>query len=189
MNIDDLIKKSQNGEAFSKAELIQMLELPPDSDKTYRLLAQANRISKDLTANRAEVHAQFALNLAPCRCSCAFCSFSGAARRIAIPGTAMDTMGMISELRMAQIVAVTRLALPRSVLGNCTHEPCTLGGLAGANLFWVEAGANPRDVSERTEEGRGATIADCRRLFNECGWDNWQAPSRFYNGNPTRPAS
>lgn len=108
-------------------------------------------------------------------------SYSGAARRIAIPGTKMAERGMISELRMAQIVAVTRLGMPRSVIGNCTHEPCTLGAIAGANLFWAELGANPRDVETRTEEGRGDTVEHCALLFRESGWDLWHGPSRFYN--------
>lgn len=110
-------------------------------------------------------------------------AYSGAARRIAIPGTSMASRGMISELRMSQIVAVTRLAMPRSVIGNCTHEPCTPGALAGANLFWAEVGGNPRDVKEKTEEGRGETVASCRRIFNENNWEVWNGPSRFYSGN------
>lgn len=332
MEIDDMIKKSRNAESFTKEELVEMLEFPPDSPETYLLMAEANRISKELTENRAEVHAQFALNLAPCACNCAFCSFaimngvferetkitpqeavafarqfegdganaifvmttanysfgkfieisreirknlkaettlianvgdqslenakrikeagyagvyhalrlregvdsalspekrkqsirnfqeagleigtcvepigpehtneeiaelilftgsfnpsySGAGRRIAIPNTEMAALGMISELRMAQIVAVTRLGVPRTVTGNCTHEPCTLGGLAGANLFWAEVGANPRDSKERTEEGRGESVESCRHLFHECGWDVLDRPSRYYNGS------
>lgn len=318
MQIDDLLKKSLNGEPLSWEDLLQMLRYTPDSHESYRIMAESNRISKELTGNKAEVHAQFALNLAPCACNCAFCSFaqgngvftretrispeeavaqarqfeqdganavfvmttasypfelfleisrevrrhlkpqtvlvanigdqppqnarrlkdagfagvyhaerlregsdtgipsrqrkasienflqaglsvgtcvepigpehsneeiadmilftgsfnpaySGAARRIAIPGTEMARLGMISELRMAQIVAVTRLGVPRSVTGNCTHEPCTLGAVAGANLFWAEAGANPRDTRERTEEGRGETVRSCRTLFQESG--------------------
>ncbi len=279
MNVQEMIRKSQDGRPFSKQELIEMLSLKPDSPEAYLLMAEANRISKELTGNQAEVHAQFALNLAPCSCNCAFCSFakkngifdtqteisaeeavafatqfehdganaifimttaqydfgkfleisqeirrslkpettlianvgdqspanaarireagfagvyhalrlregrdtaippekrkksvrafqeaglvvgtcvepvgpehtneeladlilftgsfepaySGAARRITIPGTEIAARGMISELRMAQIVAVTRLGVPRTVPGNCTHEPCTLGALA-----------------------------------------------------------
>jgi biotin synthase len=108
-------------------------------------------------------------------------SFSGAARRIPIPGTEIAKRGAISELRMAQIVAVTRLGMPRAVLGNCTHEPCTLGGLAGANLFWAEVGANPRDTKEKTEEGRGETVESCNTIFRECGWDVYRGPSRYYS--------
>jgi len=329
MTIDDLLKKSRDGINFSRDELVQMLSYPPDSEPSYRIMAEANRISKDLTGNQAEIHAQFALNLAPCPCNCMFCSFaksnnvfkdetrinvetavayarqferdganavfvmttahyplslfieisqevrknlspstlmianvgdqslenalkikdagyagvyhamrlregkdtglnpaarletmrnfqeaglvvgtcvepvgpehtneeladmilftaslnpafSGAARRISIPGTQIAKRGMINELRMAQIVAVTRLGMPRTVKGNCTHEPCTLGGLAGANLFWAEVGANPRDTQEKTEEGRGETVPSCQTIFEECGWKTWDGPSQFY---------
>ena len=107
-------------------------------------------------------------------------AFSGAARRIAIPGTKMAERGMISEARMAQIVAVTRLAMPHAVKGNCTHEPCGIGAWAGANLFWAESGANPRDVQEQTEEGRGQSVASCRTIFQEADWGILDGPSRFF---------
>lgn len=329
MNIQTMIDKSRDGVPLSRPELMYLLGLRPDSPESYSVMAEANRVSKELTGNRAEIHAQFALNLAPCPADCRFCSFarvngvfreetritpeqatayakqferdganavyvmttakypfdlflevsreirrnlqpetvlvanvgdqspgsakrlkdagfagvyhalrlregtdsglspekrkesmkdfreagllvgtcvepvgpehtneeladlilftaslnpaySGAARRIPIPGTEMAARGTITELRMAQIVAVTRLGMPRTVLGNCTHEPCTLGGLAGANLFWAEAGANPRDTTEKTEEGRGETVQSCRTLFSECGWEAWEGASRFY---------
>ncbi len=327
--VDEFIKKSQDGEGFTKGELQAMLAYPPDSAAAYRIMAEARRLSKELTGDKAEIHAQFALNLAPCPCNCRFCSFaeangvfaketrltpeeavssallleaaganavfvmttahypfelfleisreirrhvkpetvlianvgdqtpanaakiksagfagvyhalrlregtdstipperrresilnfqeaglkvgtcvepvgpehtneelaemilytasiqpaySGAARRITIPGTAMARRGMISELRMAQIVAVTRLAMPREVPGNCAHEPCTLGAVAGATLFWAEIGANPRDTAEKTESGRGHTVSACRTLFQESGCGLLAGPSRFY---------
>ena len=330
MNIKDLLRKSREGERLSKMELVQMLDYPADTPETYLIMAEANRLSKELTQNKGEVHAQLALNLGPCTGNCGFCSFaqcngifkdetqlspeqavryakqfeidganavfimttaqypfemfieisqeirrnlkphtimianvgdqtlprakeiqgagysgvyhalrlregadtdlapdarknsirnfqeaglgvgtcvepvgpehtsdeladaivftgsfdpafSGAARRIVIPGTQMARRGMISEQRMAHIVAVTRLGVPRTVLGNCTHEPCTLGAIAGANLFWAEVGANPRDIKEKTEEGRGETVESCRQIFRESGWDIWSGPSRFYH--------
>ncbi len=330
MQINDLIKKSGDGETLSRKELVYLLGFAPDSAEAYRVMAEASRISKSLSGGKAEVHAQFAVNLAPCNCNCLFCSFakingvfdaateltpeeavtyarrfesdganavfmmstarypferflemavevkrnlmpettlvanvgdqslkdavrlkdagfsgvyhavrlregtdtslsvedrkqsirtfqeaglfvgtcvepvgpehtdeelaemieltasfhpaySGAARRIPIPGTAIAERGMISELRMAQIVAVTRLGMPRSVMGNCTHEPCTLGAIAGANLFWAEVGANPRDIEEKTEEGRGETVASCKVIFQESHWDTYNGPSRYYN--------
>ncbi|NPU85708.1 MAG: radical SAM protein [Syntrophaceae bacterium] len=331
MDVDDLLKKTRDGATLSGEDLVFLLGLPPDSADAYRVLAEGNRVSREITGNRAEVHAQLALNLAPCPCDCLFCSFaqvngvfteetrlsaeeavayarrfeadganavyvmttarypfglflevsreirrslkpetilvanvgdqpperamqireagyagvyhalrlregadtlipparrkesirafreaglavgtcveplgpehtneeiaeailftasvkpaySGAARRIAIPGTEIARRGMINELRMAQIVAVTRLGVPRSVLGNCTHEPCTLGGLGGANLFWAESGANPRDTEEATEKGRGLSVPDCRKLFHECGWGVLDGVSRYMNG-------
>lgn len=329
MSWKDAVTKAGGGDLLNREDIIRLLEMPPDSESSLMVMAEANRISKILTDDRAEVHGQLALNVGPCPCNCAFCSFaqkngifkderrispelavayasqlereganaiyvmttarypldlfldisrdirgnlspqtvmianvgdqsvadarrirdagyagvyhalrlregvdtglspanrkasianfqeagldvgtcvepvglehtneeladmilftasfhpafSGAARRIPIPGTPLGERGMISEVRMAQIVAVTRLAMPRSVRGNCTHEPCTLGGLAGANLFWAEVGANPRDVKEKTEEGRGDTVAECRKMFRECGWGLLEGPSRYF---------
>ncbi|MDB9823024.1 radical SAM protein [Deltaproteobacteria bacterium] len=332
MELIDLMRKSQDGEMLSREELIYLLGLSPDSAESYLVMAEANRISKELSMGQAEVHAQFALNLAPCPSDCLFCSFaqingvfteetrlepeqavayakqfesdganavfvmstarypfeqfiemsqeirknlkpettlianvgdqslenseklketgfsgvyhalrlregtdtklspenrkksiqnfqnaglevgtcvepvgpehtneelaemieftasfnpsySGAARRIPIPGTEIAKRGIINELRMAQIVAITRLGMPRTVMGNCTHEPCTLGAVAGANLFWAEVGANPRDIEEKTEEGRGETVKGCQTIFQESGWDVWAGSSRYYNSH------
>jgi biotin synthase len=329
MQTEEILKKTQSGNVPSKEELIHLLSLVPDSAEAYMVMAEATRLSKELSGGNAEVHAQFAINLAPCSCDCLFCSFakingvfnkateltperaiayarqfemdganavfmmstaqypferfiemaqevkknlkaettlianigdqtlknsirlrdtgfsgvyhalrlregtdttlsvekrkqsirdfmeaglkvgtcvepvgpehtneelaemieftasfnpsySGAARRIPIPGTAIAERGVISELRMAQIVAVTRLGMPRSVTGNCTHEPCTLGAIAGANLFWAEVGANPRDIAEKTEEGRGETVRGCQSIFHESNWHIWDGPSRYY---------
>ena len=329
MNTESLIRKSQAGEVLSKEELVYLLELPVDSAETYMVLAEAARVSKEVTGGKAEVHAQFAVNLAPCPCECLFCSFavangiftesteltpeeavsyarqfeddgasaiymmitanypferflelsqeisrnlkpettmvanvgdqsvrnalrlkdagfsgvyhalrlregtdtelspdarkrsignfkeaglevgtcvepvgpehtneeladmivftgtfdpafSGAARRIPIPGTEMAKLGTISEIRMAQVVAASRLGVPRSVMGICTHEPCTLGAIGGANLFWAEVGANPRDVEEKTEEGRGETVGRCQTIFQESNWGVWNNPSRYF---------
>ena len=327
--MEELIKKIRSSERLSKNELVYLLDFPPDAVETYRVMAEARKISKALSGGKAEIHAQFAVNLAPCDCNCLFCSFarangvfhhsseltveqvvchalqfekeganavymmstarfsferyleiagevrkklkpetllianvgdqsedeairlkdagftgvyhalrlregkdtglspekrkksirnfkeaglavgtcvepvgpehtneelsemieftasiqpafSGAARRIPIPGTIMAQRGAISEMRMAQIVAVTRLGIPQTVIGNCTHEPCTLGAAAGANLFWAEAGANPRDVTEKTEKGRGETVARCKSIFRESGWDTRNGPSIFF---------
>jgi biotin synthase len=330
VNLQDLLKKSRQHEAFSKEELIWMLELAPESPESYQIMHEARRLSLEITGNQHEVHAQLALNLAPCPKNCKFCSFavingvfdkptklshqeavrdalileqagasavyvmatanydfgefleisaeikhhlkpetvfvanvgdrtpeeaqrmaevgfhgvyhalrlregtdtaippqkrldsfrafkeaglglgtcvepvgpehsaeeiaelilltgslepaySGAARRISIPGTEMAVNhGMIPELRQAQIVAVTRLGVPASVKGNCTHEPCSLGAAAGASLFWAEIGANPRDTQERTEDGRGADVARCAQLFWEAGCGVLKGPSNYY---------
>ena len=329
MHLNDLLTKACNDERLSADEVVYLLSLPSESSESYQLLAASRQLSDQVCLGQAEVHAQFAVNLAPCPKNCMFCSFaakngifkaaskvspdaavasaltfeqnganaiylmatasfdlsefceygqevrralrpetvlianvgdqlasgarllkeagfngvyhalrlregtdsdiqpedrlrsirafkeaglifgtcveplgpehtneelaelilftaahqpafSGAARRISIPGTALAERGMISELRMAQIVAVTRLAVPHAVKGNCTHEPCGIGALAGANLFWAETGANPRDVTERTEEGRGHTVAGCRAIFSEADWQVLEGPSAFF---------
>ncbi len=107
-------------------------------------------------------------------------TYSGAARRIPIPGTELARHGQVSELRMAHILAVTRVVLPLTIAGHCTHEPNVLGAVAGANLMWAERGANPRDTHERTEEGRGMTVPQCRAVLAEADWQCLHGPSCFY---------
>ena len=76
IEIHDLMKKSQEGEILSRSELVYLLGLSPDSAESYLVMAEANRISKELSRGQAEVHAQLALNLAPCPSNCLFCSFA-----------------------------------------------------------------------------------------------------------------
>jgi biotin synthase len=106
--------------------------------------------------------------------------YGGSARRIPIPDTEMATHGIVSEARMAHILAVVRLALSDDVAGNCTHEPNVIGAAAGANLLWAEAGSNPRDTEAKTENKRGMTVQDCIRVFEEAEWEVLKGPSRFY---------
>lgn len=107
--------------------------------------------------------------------------YSGAMRRITIPGTELEKHGMLTEYQMAYLVAVTRLAMGRNLMANCTHEPNLLGANAGANLFWAEVGTNPRDTEVETSEGRGLDTVFCKNLFNEADYDVHQGPSVFYS--------
>lgn len=106
--------------------------------------------------------------------------YSGSARRIPIPNTKMAEYGIVSEARMAHILAVVRLALDYDIPGNCTHEPNVIGSAAGANLLWAETGSNPRDTEEETEGKRGMTVMDCVGVLKEAEWEVLQGPSRFY---------
>ena len=106
--------------------------------------------------------------------------YSGSARRIPIPNTEMAEYGIVSEARMAHILAVVRLALGYEIPGNCTHEPNVIGAAAGANLLWAEAGSNPRDTEKETEGKRGMTVRDCIRVLEEAEWKVLQGPSKFY---------
>ncbi|MEZ4526916.1 MAG: radical SAM protein [Desulfobacterales bacterium] len=78
MDIHEILKKSQSGDVLSREDMIHLLDLSPDSSETYMLMAEANRISRELSDGKAEVHAQFAVNLGPCNCECLFCSFAKA---------------------------------------------------------------------------------------------------------------
>ena len=108
-------------------------------------------------------------------------AFSGAARRIPIPGTSLSSLGKVSEARMAHIVAVVCLATGYAVPGNCTHEPNVLGVTAGANLLWAEAGSNPRDTVSNTENSRGFDISRCQEIFSEADIELLKGPSRMFS--------
>jgi biotin synthase len=109
--------------------------------------------------------------------------YSGAMRRINIPGSELARYGMISEYRLAFLVAIVRLAMGRDLVGNCTHEPNLLGPVAGANLFWAEVGTNPRDTEAETSKGRGLDVKSCMEMFKEADFDILQGPSVIYREN------
>lgn len=106
--------------------------------------------------------------------------YSGAARRIPIPGTELGRLGLVSEARMAHILAVVRLSLGYDIPGHCTHEPNVIGCAAGANLLWAESGSNPRDTEADTEGKRGASVAECREILRQAEWKVLDGPSAFY---------
>ena len=106
--------------------------------------------------------------------------YSGAARRIPIPNSSLAQYGMVTEAKMALILAVVRLALGKNIPGNCTHEPNVVGAYAGANLLWAEVGSNPRDTITQTERKRGMSVNECIDIFHEANWTVLQGPSRFY---------
>ena len=105
--------------------------------------------------------------------------YSGVMRRINFPGSPYEDQGMISELEMARMVAVSRLVMGDVPQAHCTHEPHTACLLAGANLFFPEVGSSPRDREADTGEGRGKSLAACRELFKEMGW-NPDLPSNCF---------
>jgi len=107
--------------------------------------------------------------------------YSGAMRRISIPGSPLEKYGMISELHLAYLVSVVRLAMGIKLIGNCTHEPNILGATAGANLFWAEAGSNPRDTEAETSKGRGMDVMSCINIFKEVGFEILKGPSVIYS--------
>jgi biotin synthase len=98
-------------------------------------------------------------------------TYSGVMRRINFPGSPMEKHGMVSELEMARMVAVSRLVMGDIPKAHCTHEPHSASLFAGANLFFPEVGASPRDDKADTGKGRGIGLEECRGMQVEMGWD------------------
>ncbi|MGD9973864.1 MAG: radical SAM protein [Desulfatirhabdiaceae bacterium] len=97
--------------------------------------------------------------------------YSGIMRRINFPGSPMERFGMITELEMARLVAISRLVMGDVPRAHCTHEPHSASLMAGANLFFPEVGASPRDGEADTEKGRGTGIEICQKMQREMEWD------------------
>ena len=105
-------------------------------------------------------------------------------RRINFPGSPLGKHGMITELEMARMVAVSRLVMGDVPSAHCTHEPNSASLMAGANLFFPEVGSSPRDHEADTGKGRGQGLWDCRQKQVEMGWDP-DLPSNCFEAGPT----
>lgn len=99
-------------------------------------------------------------------------AFGGVARRIPVPDSQVGVLGTIPEVRQAQIVAISRLAMPHATVGTSTHGPCALAALGGASFFWAEAEANPSIRLKGIEE--------LIEIFWESGWNIRQGKSRIW---------
>lgn len=93
-------------------------------------------------------------------------------RRVPIKGTAYGDAGIVSARKMAQIMALTRLAYAFTDTKTFyIHEPSMLGLAAGANLLCAEICANPREINESSDNGRGYSVEKCREMLSDAGYD------------------
>lgn len=111
-------------------------------------------------------------------------TYSGVMRRINFPGSPMTRYGMITELEMARLVAISRLIMGNVPKAHCTHEPHSASLMAGANLFFPEVGSSPRDGINDTGKGRGHGIEACQQIQREMNLDPL-LPSNCYRSAPT----
>lgn len=106
-------------------------------------------------------------------------TYSGVMRRINFPGSPMEKYGMITELEMARLVAISRLIMGNVPKAHCTHEPHAASLMAGANLFFPEVGSSPRDGQSDTGKGRGLGVERCQQIHKEMNLDP-HLPSNCY---------
>jgi len=95
---------------------------------------------------------------------------SGAMARIPVSGTPLGNANRISDERLAQIIAVLRLAGGNVIKDICVH-PATLEAIqSGANVMVVETGAIPRDVNCEEDNWHGVDIDKARMLLENAGY-------------------
>jgi biotin synthase len=102
------------------------------------------------------------------------CFQHAAMRRVWVPGLPVSDRGQITELRLAQVVAVVAMAALncQETQNIAVHEPNLLGLTAGANVVYAEMGANPRDVVADTAANRGLDMAGARKMLYEAGFNS-----------------
>ncbi|TVS09161.1 MAG: radical SAM protein [Planctomycetaceae bacterium] len=100
------------------------------------------------------------------------CFQHAAMRRVFVSGMPLSDRGQITELRLAQIVAVVTLATLgcQETQNIAVHEPNLLGLTAGANVVYTETGANPRDTEVDTSSNRGLDMPAARKMLYEAGF-------------------
>lgn len=101
------------------------------------------------------------------------CFQHGAMRRVFVPHSSLAHLGVISELRLAQITGVVTMAAIHSpaITSIGVHEPNKLGITSGANAIYAETGSNPRDTKSETTGSHGLTIEACKQMYRECGFE------------------
>ena len=100
------------------------------------------------------------------------CFQHAAMRRVYVPALPISDRGQITELRLAQVVAVVALATLgcQETQNIAVHEPNLLGLTAGANVVYAETGANPRDTQADTSLSRGLDMTAARKMIYEAGF-------------------
>lgn len=95
---------------------------------------------------------------------------SGVMARVAVPGTPDGRREVLSERRLAQLTAITRLCGGLRVPDICVHPASRLAVEWGANVVVVEGGAVPRHEAFCGEAWRGFDMAQARALLREAGY-------------------
>lgn len=96
---------------------------------------------------------------------------SGAMSRVPIPGTPLYHHGQLPERRLAQIVAITRLAAGYLVPDICVHPASQLAMEWGANVVVVDVGAVPRDSNNLDEEWQCFDVKTAKKWFGNAGYE------------------
>lgn len=95
---------------------------------------------------------------------------SGAMARIPVKGTPLGNAPAISEARLAQIIAVLRLAGGYRVPNICVHPASYAAVTSGANVVMVETGAIPRDRHYNSQSWQRFDVKAAQALLRKAGY-------------------
>lgn len=94
----------------------------------------------------------------------------GVMARVPVPGSPLSALPPVSEARLAQLAAVTRVCCGPQTPDICVHPPVPQALAWGANVLVVETGAIPRDGQEAQGPWQGFSMADAFRLLAAQGY-------------------
>ena len=95
----------------------------------------------------------------------------GVMARVNVKGTPFEGSEPVSEARMAQVAAVSRICGGIRMPDICAHPPSKQALAWGANVLIVEAGANPRAGREGGEDvWKGFGMAEAGALLRSAGY-------------------
>lgn len=97
-------------------------------------------------------------------------AIGGAMARVPVKGTPLGKSPAISPARLAQIIAVFRLAGGYKVPDICVHPASTEAVSSGANVVVVETGAIPRDNRFSNFEWQRFDEATARNMLQNAGY-------------------
>ena len=97
-------------------------------------------------------------------------SLTGAMARVPVAGTPLGELPIVSERRLAQITAVTRLVAGRQAPNICSHPASKLAMEWGANVVVVEAGAIPREAVHCGMAWRGFDMEQATLWLQQAGY-------------------
>ncbi len=97
-------------------------------------------------------------------------SLCGSMARVNIANTPFEGSKEVDDDRIAQVVAVTRIAGGINVPEICVHPPSQKALRYGANVLVVEKGAIPRSETECCDDWKGFKVEDAKKMFREAGY-------------------
>ena len=173
MTISNLIYEAGVSGIYHACRIREGIDTPFDIDIRRNTMKNVKRSKLDLISlvepiadehTNEEIAKNF-LNIVDCGAV-----ISGAMARIPVKGTPFGDSTIISESRLAQIIAVLRLSGGNVVKDICVH-PVSLEALnSGANVMVVETGAVPRDSKLEEDNWNNIDMIRAHELLEEASY-------------------
>ena len=173
MTISNLLYEEGISGIYHACRIREGIDTPFEVDVRKNTMKNVQRSKLDLISlvePIAEEHtneeiAKNFLNIVDCGAT-----ISGAMARIPVKGTPYGETKILSESRLAQIIAVLRLSGGDVVKDICVH-PVSLEALeSGANVMVVETGAIPRDEKLEEENWNNIDMKKAHELIKKANY-------------------